>query len=212
MPTAALGQVIALVLGVGAVGRQVALQLAAIGVPRMVLFDHDTVEIENLASQGYPPKALGAKKVVAMQEDIAVLNPDVKLSVIPNKFSRYSLRSLNWDDYDMVVFDCVDGIETRKMVWENVRGLAKFYVESRMAAEVIRVLAVANPLVDDYYATTLFPGTEAFQARCTAKSTIYTASIAAGMIVHQFTRWLRNMPVDKDVLFNLLASELTVKE
>ena len=31
---------------------------------------------------------------------------------------------------------------------------------------------------------------------------------AAGLMVHQFTRWLRGAPVDADVTLNLLATEL----
>jgi hypothetical protein len=45
---------------------------------------------------------------------------------------------------------------------------------------------------------------------CTARSTIYTASVAAGLMVHQLTKWLRGIPVDRDVTLNLLAAELTV--
>jgi sulfur carrier protein ThiS adenylyltransferase len=37
---------------------------------------------------------------------------------------------------------------------------------------------------------------------------IYTAAIAAGLMLHQFTRWLRELPIDPDVSLNLLASEL----
>jgi sulfur carrier protein ThiS adenylyltransferase len=40
------------VIGVGAVGRQVALQLAATGVPKLQIIDHDTVEFTNVTSQG----------------------------------------------------------------------------------------------------------------------------------------------------------------
>jgi len=47
-------------------------------------------------------------------------------------------------------------------------------------------------------------------ARCESGSTIYTASIAAGLMLHQFTRWLRAVPVDADLTFNLLASEIAV--
>jgi sulfur carrier protein ThiS adenylyltransferase len=47
--------------------------------------------------------------------------------------------------------------------------------------------------------------------RCTARSTIYSASIAAGLMTHQFTRWLRGIPVDCDVSLNLLAGELAVR-
>ena len=55
----------AVVIGVGAVGRQAALQLAAVGVSRMTLIDHDTVEVANLAPQAYWPADLGRPKVDA---------------------------------------------------------------------------------------------------------------------------------------------------
>ena len=59
------------------------------------------------------------------------------------------------------------------------------------AGEVIRVLAVADDQGRDYYPTTLFAQSEAETGRCTARSTIYAASIAAGVdMVHQFTRWV----------------------
>ena len=43
VPPARLAMVQAMVIGVGSVGRQVALQLAALGVPAMTLFDDDRV-------------------------------------------------------------------------------------------------------------------------------------------------------------------------
>src|SRR6266480_888386 len=55
----------ALVIGVGAISRQVALQLAAVGMPHMTLFDDDTVGVENLASQGYWAEDVGLAKVTA---------------------------------------------------------------------------------------------------------------------------------------------------
>ena len=39
---------------------------------------------------------------------------------------------------------------------------------------------------------------------------IYTAAIATGLMIHQFTRWLRRLPVDCDLSVNLLASEFAV--
>ena len=62
----------------------------------------------------------------------------------------------------------------------------------------------------DHYPTTLFARSEAQLGRCTARSTIYAASIAAGLMLHQFTRWLRALPVDRDTSLNLLAGEWTI--
>jgi molybdopterin-synthase adenylyltransferase len=77
-----------------------------------------------------------------------------------------------------------------------------------MLGEVIRVLAAANSQDWAHYVTTLFPESQAQSGRCTAQSTIYAASIAAGLMVHQFTRWLRGLTVEPDTTLNLLASEL----
>ena len=55
----------ATVVGVGAIGRQVALQLAAMGVPWLQLTDPDIVEPVNLACQGYLEDDLERTKVSA---------------------------------------------------------------------------------------------------------------------------------------------------
>jgi len=55
----------ATVIGVGAIGRQVALQLTAMGIPWLQLVDHDHVETSNLASQGYREEDLGKLKFEA---------------------------------------------------------------------------------------------------------------------------------------------------
>ena len=53
------------VIGVGAIGRQVALQLAALGVRKLQLVDFDTVEITNVTTQGYLKQEIGLSKVEA---------------------------------------------------------------------------------------------------------------------------------------------------
>ena len=45
---------------------------------------------------------------------------------------------------------------------------------------------------------------------CTACGVIYTAAIAAGLMMRQFTNWLGGLPTGNDLSLNLLASELTV--
>ncbi len=81
-----------------------------------------------------------------------------------------------------------------------------------MLGEVIRVLAVNDAKSADHYRSTLFDASEAQQGTCTSRSTIYAASLASALMVHQFTRWLRDIPVDADSSVNLLAGEWTVHE
>ena len=51
------------VIGLGAIGRQVALQLAALGVPKLQLIDFDDVARTNVTTQGYSMNDIGRPKV-----------------------------------------------------------------------------------------------------------------------------------------------------
>ena len=79
-----------------------------------------------------------------------------------------------------------------------------------MLGEVIRVLAASDSNGLEQYAETLFPQADAQRGSCTSGSTIYAANIAAGLMIHQFSRWLRCIPLDHDISVNLLAGEWTV--
>ena len=78
----------ATVIGVGAIGRQVAIQLTAIGVPVLQLVDFDHVEISNLASQGYLQKDLKRPKVDVTAEFCREMNNDLNVEVIFERFKR----------------------------------------------------------------------------------------------------------------------------
>ena len=201
VPPERLRQCQVTVVGVGAIGRQVALQLAAIGVPWLQLVDPDTVEAPNLAAQGYLEDDMGRHKVHATGDLCHQINHQLEMHEHPERFRR-SLEIGN------VLFCCVDAIDTRRLIWEAVKDKVLFFADGRMSAEVLRVLAVADAQSRRHYPTTLFAQAEAFQGACTAKSTIYSAGIAAGLMVGQFARWLRGLSVEADMMLNLLSSEL----
>ena len=210
VPPGELAGVHAVVIGVGSVGRQVALQLAALGVPAMTLYDHDSVSVENLAAQGFWETDLGDPKVHAVANVAHQQFPRMELHAVPERFRRGRAKELSADK-SLAVFACVDAIDTRRLIWESVRDRAAFFADGRLAAEVIRVLASAAPHGDGY-GRTLFPGGEAYAGSCTGRTTIYAASIAAGLMLAQFARWLRGQPVTSDQTLNLLAAELTVED
>ena len=204
VPPEALATCRAAVIGVGAIGRQVALQLAAMGVAWLQLIDHDTVEAVNLAPQGYFESDLGHAKVEATGALCRKLNSQVDLHLTKERFRR------SMPEIGDVVFCCVDSIETRRLIWESVRDRVRFWCDGRVSAEVLRVLTAADSTSRRHYPTTLFAAGEAFRGACTAKSTVYCANIAAGLMVAQFAKWLRHLPVDADLTLNLLAGEWSV--
>ena len=211
VPPAALARCHAVVVGVGAIGRQVALQLAAMGVPALTLYDPDTVGMENLAVQGYWQDDVGSRKVDATANVCHQQFPLLELHANGERFRRSAVKV--WPaDRRHAVFCCVDSIDGRKLVWNAVRLSAELFVDGRMAGETLRVLASDGPATDSAYPESLFAAGAAFIGACTSKSTIYSANIAAGLMVHQFARWLRNIPVVADQTLSLLAAELTVAE
>jgi len=191
------------VVGVGAIGRQVALQLAALGVRQLVLVDFHVVEATNTSTQGYLQAALGLAKVEATAQAVRRIDPTIRLELVADRFRP------NQSVGD-ALFCCVDAIATRVAIWRSARRRRQFWCDGRMLGEVMRILTVAESQGREHYATTLFHPSEAQTGTCTARGVLYTASIAAGFMVHQFTRWLRGLPVDPDLSVNLLASELAV--
>ena len=195
----------ATVIGVGAIGRQVALQLSAMGIPWLQMIDHDKVEWSNLASQGYLEGDMGQPKVNATLQLCWRINAASQIHAVPERFRR-SMEIGN------VVFCCVDKIDVRRLIWESVKDRVNLFCDGRMSAEVLRILTAYDAESRKHYPTTLFSADEAFVGPCTAKTTIYCANIAAGLMVAQFTKYLRQLPIDCDIQLNLLASELSVDE
>jgi len=191
------------VIGVGAIGRQVAIQLTAIGVPHLQIIDHDIVEESNIASQGYYQGDLGRFKVHATADICHQINPKLELYSVNERFKR-SMTIGN------CIFCCVDSIETRKRIFDAVKDSSSFFVDGRMSAEVLRVITACDESSRDYYTRTLFTAQQAHVGPCTAKTTIYCANIAAGFMIAQFAKYLRLLPVDPDMQINLLASEMNV--
>ena len=202
VPQDRLETLLVTVIGVGAIGHQAALQLAAIGVRHLQLIDFDIVELTNVTTQGYFTDDIGLTKVAATQLTAQCVNPDIECLAVADRYRpSFTLGP--------AVFCCVDAIGTRRAIWRSVQRRCSFWTDGRMLGEVIRVITVTADN-QAQYAQTLFPQAEAQRGSCTSRSTIYAASIAAGLMVHQFTRWLRGLPTDFDTSLNLLAGEWSV--
>ena len=193
------------VVGVGAIGRQVATQLGVMGVSPLTLIDPDKVETVNLGAQGFLESDLGKPKVEATAELIGRLNGTVSTAGHARRFRRS-------EDSAEVLFCCVDSIETRGHIFRAVKDSVRCFIDGRMSAESLRILTVGNAVGLRHYPRTLFSAAEAQQGACTARTTFYAATIAAGIMVALYTRWLRELEIPADLVFNLLADELVVCE
>ncbi|MBU4267633.1 MAG: sulfur carrier protein ThiS adenylyltransferase ThiF [Acidobacteria bacterium] len=69
------------IAGCGGLGSNCAMALARAGVGTLVIADFDTVTLENLNRQYYFREQVGQKKVLALQENIKKVNPDIDVQV-----------------------------------------------------------------------------------------------------------------------------------
>jgi len=105
----------ALIIGLGGLGCATASYLACAGVGRLLLCDFDTVDETNLGRQTlYGPGDIGQLKAVRAASRLAAMNPDVRLTEIPDRLSGEALlEAVSLAD---VVLDCCDNFATRFQV------------------------------------------------------------------------------------------------
>ncbi len=103
-----------LVIGAGGLGVTVIPYLAAAGVGRLTLVDHDVVELSNLGRQTiYRTDQLGQSKVLATKSYIEALNPHIHVEALVEKFTLTNHRLVESAD---LVIDCTDNFETRYLI------------------------------------------------------------------------------------------------
>ncbi len=105
----------ALVVGAGGLGSPVALYLAAAGVGRIVLCDHDHVDLTNLQRQiAHDLDSLGVNKAESAARRMRAMNPDIEVIPLPERLEGDAL--LEHVAVADVVLDCSDNFATRHAV------------------------------------------------------------------------------------------------
>ncbi len=172
-------------IGVGAIGRQVALQLTAIGIPWLQLVDFDMVEPSNLASQGYWEEDLGRSKVETTADLCRKINEGLDVFEIVERFRRTM-------DIGNVVFCCVDSIRTRQLIWGAVEDKVLFFCDGYVNLDLgsvacrsthntgsVPATVLLNPARNSFLCSALRPFNDAVTGRCPQPATT-TAGFTAG--------------------------------
>lgn len=104
-----------LVVGAGGLGSPAALYLAAAGVGRIGLLDHDRIEVSNLQRQVlFATSEIGKGKAVTAQARLAALNPALRVDAHAEKLVAGNVERL-FAPYDVII-DGTDRLATRYLV------------------------------------------------------------------------------------------------
>lgn len=188
IPEAVLSQKIN-IIGCGAVGGWTALALAKMGFLNLTVFDFDTVDIENMSSQFFRHKDIGKSKAVALR-DLVEDFTGYRIHAVPEKWERGPLSG--------IVIAAVDSMEVRKRIWDEHKDKGfqtDLLIDPRMGAESALMYAMRPMNQDDVtsYEKTLYTDANAVNEPCTAKATVYCATMLSGLVA----RTVKGFCVDK---------------
>ncbi|QWD62699.1 HesA/MoeB/ThiF family protein [Polynucleobacter sp. MWH-UH25E] len=105
----------ALIIGAGGLGSAAGPYLAAAGVGKITLVDHDVVELTNLQRQVmHTEKTIGKSKVASGQQFLGQLNSSIRVDIVQEKATSHLLAKL-LPTVD-IVLDCTDNFKTRQLI------------------------------------------------------------------------------------------------
>ncbi|MCX8173145.1 MAG: HesA/MoeB/ThiF family protein [Thermoplasmata archaeon] len=128
-----------LIVGAGGLGAVCADILTRLGAGKIVIFDYDTLEMENLNRMIYKTEQVGMKKVEALKEYLNHVNPDVEIIPYPLDITgdghEAFIKELEKSD---IVLGCVDSFGVRMFINAKCVELKKTYVDGGTSLDGIR--------------------------------------------------------------------------
>ncbi len=187
------------VIGAGGIGSFLVLALAKMGFNRVVVYDHDRIAHENTGTQLYGAAVVTGTKTQYLHSLVGSMCPTDTRGNTLNPVQGIARR---WDGGNAVgiVVMAVDSMETRKDIWNRIKGNSprnvQMVIDGRMGAEFAQMY-VRNPNdpidVQDYERT-LYTDESAVQEPCTARATVYTGFLIAGMMAKAIKDVVMNNP------------------
>lgn len=190
------------IIGVGAVGKEILRTLVCNGIPKITIFDFDTVEDHNCVTQGFYEDDIGKPKVEAAAQDACKLNKDCEITAVNDRWRP------NGVDYTGVFF-CVDSLSMREKLFNYFHSRAPICTDSRIGGEQIRLLTIHDDVSKAHYPTTIGEDNTAYADGCHIPMIKHSANIAASMCVQQFMRFISGKQLlSCDRIFALPSGDL----
>lgn len=186
------------IIGAGATGSYLALQLAKLGVLDLHVWDFDKIEEHNLANQLYGPEHIGMPKVEALSAVIK-MQADIEIKAHNEKVVDQRLSGH--------IFLLTDTMSSRQEIFKNCirfKPHVEAMYETRMGVTIseIRTISPVDPVEVEGWEGDWFPDEEEIvnPSDCGARTTIgATASSLANHATWQFLKKVAGKPVENMV-------------
>lgn len=193
------------IIGVGAVGSNIALQLAKLGVPLIHIWDFDSVNEHNITNQVYNVTDLYKPKVVVLKQHLLNNNPNMKVYAHHMKYNNQPLKG--------IVFLTVDSIQTRKQIAEDnfYNNYIQLVIDGRIGLERGQVFTTEWFLEQDkqnYINLCDFKDseTDAVVSACgTELSVSPSVLLTTAYAVAQLINFVNKHPIKKSIQFDAFA-------
>ena len=137
------------IAGLGGLGSNIAILLARSGVGKIVIADHDNVELSNIHRQNYPLDSIGMKKTEATAKEIERINPWCMIEKHDVKVSKDNVSIFS--DCD-VVCEAFDDAEQKIMLIESLSKMDKKIVSGNgMAGNNTANTIITKRIGDNLY-------------------------------------------------------------
>ena len=183
------------ILGVGATGSFVAMELARMGCPVINIYDFDDVEQHNIPNQYYDVNDIGKDKVVALEAKLKLINPDITVNISTEKVTAEDMSKMSG-----YVFLLVDSMKVRKELWEAAKTNTNIINvwESRLGSDQARVYSLPIEKGKDYskYEQDFYDDDNAEMSACGTSITVLPIVLqTSALMMVQFIDLVMDNPV-----------------
>lgn len=193
------------VVGAGAIGSFTALALAKMGIEKLCVWDFDEVGVENVSCQIYGRRQLGQPKVQALAEIVGFLS-ETQVMPMHMRLTKQEVPTL-----EGIVVLAVDTMKARKEIAQAISEVGvrvRLVVDPRMGAEKYNQYTYVphTKQFKEYLEHFMYDDKVVAEPSCTAKATVYTATLAAGMICKTVKNYIMKQPYPKTVMWDIAST------
>lgn len=180
------------IFGARGAGRQIALNLVALGLRKLTVIDDGLVPHVDVMTAGYRADDVGRPRVDAVGDACHQAQPLLDYHGITD-------LSRSVDDLGVHVFWCLEAPGARRTIWERIGERCEFWCDIRTDFQQVRVTSAVNHPGEGQNAR----GADARRSRDhNSRTLVIEAGLAASLAVHQLLQHLGSRPVH-DIMLDL---------